>query len=189
VGSAATEGAVKAVNGPWLMHVATHGFFLSDTAASPSVGSATENPLLRSGLVFSGANHLRSGTDDGVLTALEAATLDLRGTQMVVLSACETGVGAIDRGEGVQGLRRALIVAGSESQVMSLWQVDDDATQGLMQGMYKHLLSGKERAISLQRVKRAMLRSEEYSHPYYWGAFIASGRWDAMRAWKRASER
>ena len=116
------------------------------------------------------------------MTGLEAASLDLWGTQLVVLSACETGIGDIARAEGVQGLRRALIIAGSESQVMSLWQVDDEGTQVLIQGMYKHLLQGKGRSTSLQRVKRAMLRHLEYSHPYYWGAFISSGRWDPIRS-------
>jgi len=189
-GKKATESAMKGVHGPWLLHLATHGFFLSNEPVASVGGRAktqrstmgTENPLLRSGLVFAGANHLVSGTDDGILTGLEAASLDLWGTQLVVLSACETGIGDIARAEGVQGLRRALIIAGSESQVMSLWQVDDEGTQVLIQGMYKHLLQGKGRSTSLQRVKRAMLRHLEYSHPYYWGAFISSGRWDPIRS-------
>jgi hypothetical protein len=115
--------------------VAAHGFFLSDqqvaaAALQPvSFGAETpplplgENPLLRSGLVLAGANVRRSGdSDDGILTAAEAAQLDLRGTELVVLSACETGLGEVQQGEGVYGLRRALVLAGAQAQLVSLWK-------------------------------------------------------------------
>jgi CHAT domain-containing protein len=125
-GARATETTIKAVHAPAVLHLATHGFFLEDT---PSGDGATEDLLLRSGLVFAGANQLGSGTEDGILTALEASGLDLWGTKLVVMSACETGVGKISNGDGVYGLRRALVIAGAESLVMSLWQVDDDATR------------------------------------------------------------
>jgi CHAT domain-containing protein/tetratricopeptide (TPR) repeat protein len=155
-GAAATEAAVKAVHGPSVVHLATHGFFLAPTDADQraatrglvleptndraSAGPLPTNPLLRSGLAFAGANtRSGGGDDDGILTGLEAAALDLRGTQLVVLSACETGVGDVKTGDGVYGLRRALVLAGSESQVMSLWKVDDEATRTLMADYYRRV--------------------------------------------------
>ena len=127
---------MKAVHGPRVLHVATHGFFLDsatqasvkdgrllvmDAAPSATPSVALENPLLRSGLAFAGANKREGGDgEDGILTALEATALDLWGTRLAVLSACETGVGEARRGEGIYGLRRALVMAGSESQLMTL---------------------------------------------------------------------
>jgi len=194
-GVAATEAALKQVHGPRILHIATHGFFLADQPREPKMTRAAivsnefsevplrpaglwvENPLLRSGLALAGANQRRSGAEDGVLTALEAAGLDLWGTKLVVLSACETGVGAVQNGEGVYGLRRALVMAGAESQVMSLWKVADDATRDLMIAYYQSLLSGKGRAEALRQVQLALLTSEERQHPFYWAGFIPSGQW------------
>jgi CHAT domain-containing protein/Tfp pilus assembly protein PilF len=137
-----------------------------------------KNPLLRSGLALAGANHGKSGDDDGVLTALEAAYLDLLGTKLVVLSACDTGVGEVKNGEGVQGLRRALVLAGSESQVMSLWPVADEATKDLMIPYYKALQQGEGRSEGLRQVQLRMLRGpKDRRHPFYWAAFIQSGEW------------
>ena len=194
-GAAATEAALKQVHGPHILHIATHGFFLADQTREPERTRAAivsnefsdiplrpsslwvENPLLRSGLALAGANQRQSGAEDGVLTALEAAGLDLWGTKLVVLSACETGVGAVQNGEGVYGLRRALVMAGAESQVMSLWKVADEATRDLMVAYYKRLLSGEGRAEALRQVQLAMLASEERQHPFYWAGFIPSGQW------------
>ena len=139
-----------------------------------------ENPLLRSGLALAGANDLDSGGDDGILTALEASGLDLWGTQLVVLSACETGVGKVTEGDGVHGLRRALVIAGARALVMSLWQVDDSATRKLMTGYYKRLEQGEGRSEALRQVQLEMLRSGRYSHPYYWAAFVPSGDWTPL---------
>jgi CHAT domain-containing protein len=165
----ATEATLKSLHSPRILHLATHGFFLSDADAS------VENPLLRSGLVFAGANALASGDDDGVVTALEAASLDLRGTGLVVLSACETGVGKITNGEGVYGLRRAFVIAGAESLVMSMWEVDDAATRDLMAGYYKKLEAGAGRSEGLRAIQREMSATKNYAHPYYWASFIAAG--------------
>jgi CHAT domain-containing protein/Tfp pilus assembly protein PilF len=137
-----------------------------------------EDPLLRSGLALAGANQGKSGDDDGVLTALEAAYLDLLGTKLVVLSACDTGVGEVKNGEGVQGLRRAFVLAGSESQVMSLWPVSDESTKDLMVPYYKALQQGEGRSEGLRQVQLRMLRGrKDQRHPFYWAAFIQSGEW------------
>ncbi|MEO0533328.1 MAG: CHAT domain-containing tetratricopeptide repeat protein [Cyanobacteria bacterium P01_A01_bin.123] len=167
----ATEAVIKQTPQPSILHIATHGFFEPATE--------TLNPLLQSGLILAGAAvGGQSGPEqDGILTALEVTGLNLRGTQLVVLSACETGVGTLAAGEGVYGLRRALVLAGSQSQVISLWKVDDTATQELMVAYYERLLTGRHRDAALRETQLAFLQSSEYRHPYYWAAFIASGNW------------
>ncbi|AGY56754.1 tetratricopeptide repeat protein [Gloeobacter kilaueensis] len=169
-GPAATESAIKQVHGPRILHIATHGFFLG---ASRRV----ENPLLRSGLALAGFNTRKSGSDDGVLTALEVSGLDLQGTQLVVLSACDTGLGEVADGEGVYGLKRALTLAGAESQLLSLWKVADEPTKALMVDYYRQLSLQAGRAAALRTAQLRMLGSREYAHPFYWAAFIPSGDW------------
>jgi CHAT domain-containing protein/Tfp pilus assembly protein PilF len=186
----ATEATLKRVSGPSLLHIATHGFFLQDggdsvaaVAAGTRLGkwaARVENPLLRSGLALAGANQGRSGADDGVLTALEAEGLDLWGTRLVVLSACDTGVGEVRNGDGVYGLRRALVIAGAESQMMSLWPVSDRSTRDLMAGYYRRLIEGEGRGEALRQVQLQMLRSKLRGHPYYWASFIQSGEWASL---------
>jgi CHAT domain-containing protein/Tfp pilus assembly protein PilF len=169
-GADATEAAIKHLRGPSILHIATHGFFLADQEA--------EDPLLRSGLVLAGANHRQSGAaEDGILTASEVAALDLWGTRLVVLSACDTGLGEVKNGQGVYGLRRALVLAGAQSQVMSLWEVADRPTRELMVNYYKGLQLGQGRSEALRNVQLRMLRSRDRRHPYYWAAFINSGEW------------
>lgn len=216
----ATEKALKQVASPRILHVATHGFFLTDREHDVSAdaqhpasitarrAARSQHPLLRSGLVLAGVLNRWSGDgEDGVLTALEAAGLDLWGTQLVVLSACDTGVGEVWSGDGVAGLRRALVLAGSRSQTMSLWRISDGATKDLMVSYYKRLLAGEGRAESLRQVQLAMLRGQllplpesapdkrkrkrdtgevisipakDYRHPYYWASFIPSGDWRSL---------
>jgi len=189
----ATEAALKLVAGPRVLHISTHGFFLHDPPTTAPVSPLEEtgrssgwklpeeNPLLRSGLVLAGANQRQSGADeDGILTALEASTLDLRGTKLVVLSACETGVGDVKNGEGVYGLRRALVLAGAASQLMSLWQVDDQATRQLMVEYYENLNAGKGRSEALQKAQLKMLTGSDRAHPYYWASFIPIGDWRSI---------
>jgi CHAT domain-containing protein len=194
-GERATEAALKQLNSPGILHVATHGFFLRDqelelvggrdvrAATVRSVGPADqpiENPLLRSGLALAGVNQRLGRTDqgdDGVLTALEAAGLDLFGTKLVVLSACDTGVGEVKNGEGVFGLRRALSVAGSETQVMSLWPVSDLGARDLMIEYYKALERGDGRGDGLRNVQLEMIKRKGRRHPFYWASFIQSGEW------------
>jgi CHAT domain-containing protein len=192
----ATETAVKQVVAPRILHLATHGFFLSEPTALESVppavaggsrthtattgtisNAAIENPLLRSGLAFTGAN-LRNGKgDDGVLTALEASGLNLWGTKLVVLSACDTGVGEVRIGEGVYGLRRAFTLAGAESLVMSLWPISDFTTRTLMTSYYQNLKQRMGRGAALRQVQLDMLKKNPKLHPFYWANFIQSGDW------------
>jgi CHAT domain-containing protein/Tfp pilus assembly protein PilF len=194
-GANATEQKLKGLHGPRILHVATHGFFLSDqqvaaAALRPVSFSAEtpplplgENPLLRSGLALAGANARRSGeSDDGILTAAEAAQLDLRGTQLVVLSACETGLGEVQQGEGVYGLRRALVLAGAQAQLVSLWKVADAQTQALMVDYYQRLLKGEGRSAALREAQKAMIANPATQHPYYWAAFVPIGDWTPLAA-------
>src|SRR5205085_6052251 len=174
----ATKAALKKLKGPSILHIATHGFFLQDepttdnavaqardaTRLSKLVGHVAD-PLLRSGLALAGANKSGNGNTDGILTALEAAGLNLWGTKLVVLSACDTGVGEVKNGDGVYGLRRALVLAGAESQVMSLWAVSDRSTRDLIVGYYKALLQGAGRGAALRQVQLQMLKDKAHRHP------------------------
>ena len=177
----ATEEALKELHGPRVLHIATHGFFLPDIenvtgdASKTGLDPWNANPLLRSGLALVGANRRKSQTEreDGVLTALEVSHLDLRGTRLVVLSACETGVGHALHGEGVYGLQRAMMIAGAETQVTSLWQVSDNATKKLMVEFYQELAKGAGRGEAMRLAQLALRRS--YPHPYYWASFIVTG--------------
>jgi CHAT domain-containing protein len=130
---------------------------------------------LRSGLALSGANLVKDGNSDGILTALEASNLDLWGTKLVTLSACDTGVGEIKNGEGVYGLRRSFFLAGTESLVMSLWPVSDYVTREMMTSYYKELKQGLGRGEALRQAQLAMLK--RHPHPFYWASFIQSGEW------------
>ena len=170
----ATEAQLKTAQQPSILHLATHGFFRTT--------EETLNPLLQSGLVLAGVTERQSGPEEnGVLTALEVTSLALRGTQLVVLSACETGLGELSVSEGIYGLRRALVLAGSQSQVMSLWKVDDTATQELMVAYYEKLRAGFPRDQALTDTQREFLLNPDYDHPYYWAAFIGSGDWRPLR--------
>jgi len=172
----ATEAALKQQVEPSILHIATHGFFEPND-------DPTANPLLQSGLILAGAGAAgrQSGPEqDGILTALEVTGLHLRGTQLVVLSACQTGLGVQSTGEGLYGLRRALVLAGAQSQVISLWKVDDEATQALMVDYYKKLQSGINRDAALRQTQLEFLGHPEYEHPYYWAAFIGSGDWHPL---------
>jgi CHAT domain-containing protein len=194
----ATETSLKQAAAPRILHIATHGFFLEDRPVriegtrglslareydelrGLNANVKIENPLLRSGLALAGANLREGREDDGILTAMEASGLNLWGTNLVVLSACDTGVGVVRTGEGVYGLRRALVLAGSETQVMSLWPVSDYVTQRLMKAYYAGLRQGQGRGEALRRVKLEMLRQKGTEHPFYWASFIQSGKWTGL---------
>jgi CHAT domain-containing protein len=174
-GAAATEQAVKEAKSPRILHLATHGFFLPDTA-----GVGAEDPLVRSGLALAGANHARERPtgDDGILTALEIAGLDLSGTELAVLSACETGVGQVQTGEGVFGLRRAVTIAGARMLLMSLWPVEDALTAEQMRFLYQSLRS-RPAAEALQHAQLQTIErlTDLYgtAPPRLWAPFILQG--------------
>ena len=201
-GLQASEAAMHGLHGPRILHVATHGFFLPERAAvgqaagsrggtrgsealgEPDVTPAPTDlpdPYLRSGLALAGANSAQGTGGDGLLNASEASLLDLRGTKLVVLSACETGIGAVAGAEGVVGLRRALVLAGAESLVMSLWKVDDAATRDLMVAFYRKLQAGAGRADALRQAQLQLLGTGEHAHPFFWAAFIAVGDWRPLQ--------
>ncbi|MCI0423250.1 MAG: CHAT domain-containing protein, partial [Acidobacteria bacterium] len=188
----ATEASLKQAVAPRILHIATHGFFLEDQRVKIeaargdgdvrglSANVKIENPLLRSGLALAGANLHKGSDEDGILTALEASGLNLWGTKLVVLSACDTGVGEVKTGEGVYGLRRALVLAGTEAQVMSLWPVSDYVTLELMTAYYRGLKQGQGRGKALRQVQLQMLRRPGWQHPFYWASFIQSGEWASL---------
>jgi len=193
----AVEQRLKMCSSPYILHIATHGFFLANQQHDPNTSqlglgtisgiasdrmswiSTLENPLLRSGLALAGANTWnRGGTpppeaEDGLLTAEDVSGLDLLDTELVVLSACETGLGEVRVGEGVFGLRRAFVIAGARTLVMSLWKVPDRQTQELMEDFYRRIFSGQSRADALREAQLAI--KAKYPQPYYWGAFICQG--------------
>lgn len=191
MGASATEPAINRVVAPRILHIATHGFFLQDGGGSGSANAQlasrgvgtnaeVENPLLRSGLALAGANLRNRQSDDGLLTALEASGLNLWGTKLVVLSACDTGLGEVRNGEGVYGLRRAFVLAGAESLVMSLWPVSDYSTRNLMISYYKNLKLGLGRNSALRQVQLKLLKRNPRLHPFYWANFIQSGDWATL---------
>jgi CHAT domain-containing protein len=202
-GDRATEARLRELRGPSILHLATHAFFLNDQEISAALGSTglglggpealftvRQNPLLRAGLALAGANERHSGaTDDGILTAAEAAQLDLVGTQLAVLSACDTGVGEVRTGEGVYGLRRALVLAGAQAQLVSLWKVADAATQELIVDYYRRLLTGGGRSGALREAQLAMMANPVRQHPYYWAGFIFIGNWTPLTPGGQAPRR
>jgi CHAT domain-containing protein len=178
-GAAATEAEIKRhLSGRKVVHLATHGFF-----SEIQCGPASLNPMIRSGVVFSGANARRGGGEyDGVLSAEEVVGLELHGTELVVLSACETGLGEVIAGEGVMGLRRAFALAGARSLVMSLWKVPDESTRRLMREFYLRIAAKPEtpKPAALRDAQLVLLRDNRERlldpEPHTWAGFIISGR-------------
>ena len=181
----ATEEKVKSLKSPETLHFATHGFFLTDkdlTHNDSFIGFDREelakNPLLRSGLMLAGAQkvidgNVLTGREDGILTAQEAMTLELEGTNLVVLSACETGLGKTKNGEGVYGLQRAFLKAGAQAILMSFWVVDDQATQLLMTTFYDQWIKTGNKREAFRAAQKTI--RTKYPHPFYWGAFVMIG--------------
>ncbi len=169
LGADAVEEQVKTTNSPKILHISTHGYFV------PSDSKNKINGMLSSGIVLAGVSDTieNIGKEDGVLTAYEASTLDLDNTDLVVLSACETGLGEVATGEGVYGLQRGFKVAGADAVLISLWKVDDKATQELMTIFYTNWLKTGNKQQALLDAQ-ASLR-EKYKFPYYWGAFVLVG--------------
>lgn len=161
-GPEATEQYVKSITDPGILHIATHGFFLSS-------GTAV-NPMMKSGLVMAGVNNTDIDHEDGILTAYEVTNLNLDKTWLVVLSACETGLGEMKNGEGVFGLQRALTVAGASNIMMSLWKVDDIATMQLMSDFYRQIGAGVKIEEAFKNSQLEIRKT--YKNPKYWGAFV-----------------
>lgn len=181
----ASEEKIKELSSPKIFHIATHGFYRPTTAISleqqieGNESVLAQNPLLRTGLLLRGAGDLMEKTEynfnmeNGILTAYEAMSLNLDRTDLVVLSACETGLGDLEAGEGVYGLQRAFLVAGAKILVMSMFKVDDDATQKLMLKFYQKWLNTGNLRESFVDAKKEL--RTEYPEPIYWGAFIMIG--------------
>jgi CHAT domain-containing protein/tetratricopeptide (TPR) repeat protein len=197
-GTSATTKALQRHQGPRVLHVATHGFFVADQETKPTEPLRTiqesspllsslrqEDPQLRSGLVLAGANQPDvDPNDDGYLTAAEAVNLNLKGTELVVLSACSTGQGEVRTGEGVYGLQRSLTVAGARSTLLSLWKVDDAATAEFMVRYYQRLKAGEGRSDALVAVQEEFRSGKvqsgtgvDWKDPYYWAAWQLVGDW------------
>jgi CHAT domain-containing protein len=199
VGRDASEAGFKREGpGSRVLHLATHGFFLSGSCSNGPRGTRAvgglskrrdtpplDNPLLLSGLALAGANRRAAAgpeEDDGILTAEEVASLNLGGVEWAVLSACDTGVGEIKAGEGVFGLRRAFQVAGARTVIMSLWSVEDEATREWMRALYINRLERKlstadavhQASVTVLRARRAAKQS---THPFFWAGFVAAGDW------------
>ncbi len=197
-GFAATEEFFKTVGAPSprILHIATHGYFFPDPKQTVDGGRQTvdggrltvdgkepvykmsEHPMIRSGLLLAGANHawetgkpIKPGMEDGILTAYEISQMDLSNTELVVLSACETGLGDIQGNEGVYGLQRAFKIAGAKYLIMSLWQVPDFQTQELMTVFYQKWLTDKMTIPDAFQAAQQQMRAK-YEHPYFWAGFV-----------------
>jgi CHAT domain-containing protein len=217
LGADAREAELKAVQSPRVLHLATHGFFLSDqefretngiggfAQRSPFAIGTTfaslgtigprwkaalpqndwENPLVRCGIALAGANRAQQISnaiaEDGVLTGLEASLLNLQGTELVILSACQSGAGEVKIGEGVMSLRRAFRIAGAQTVLASHWSVSDKATSQLMTEFMRRWRAGEPRAKAWREAQLSLLRpkgaKEDFSNPFFWSAFTLTGQW------------
>ena len=185
LGDQATEAAFKAeLAGHRIVHLATHGFFVGADCPGQTTGFA-DDPLLMAGLALAGANRRAEagpGVEDGIVTAEEISLLDLAGVEWAVLSACDTGLGVLQPGEGVYGLQRAFATAGVGTVIMSLWPVEDQVTRQWMAELYRaRLVEGRTTPAALRQAALAVLHERRDAglsvHPFWWGGFVAAGDW------------
>jgi CHAT domain-containing protein len=190
LGANATEANAKALRRPKVLVLSTHGFFLPEQPRDrdPRTGELkpnphAENPLLRCGLALAGANQREKATseNDGIFTGLEIVATDLRATELVVLSACETGLGDVNNGEGVAGLRQCFQLAGAKSVVATLWKIPDAESAALMSDFFNILSAGQPKADALRQAQLeaiARLKKEGTApHPFFWAAYTLTGEW------------
>lgn len=180
LGVAAKEDAVKLVQSPTVLHLATHGYFLSNVrsgTANLSRAVLENNPMLRSMLFFAGAQNTLNknslGKEDGILSAYEAQNLHLDKTELVVLSACQTAQGKIQNGEGVYGLQRALRIAGAKAVLVSLWDVDDKVGRAFMTVFYEKWLGGMGKQEAFREAQLEVKKNHPL--PFYWAGFVLFG--------------
>jgi CHAT domain-containing protein len=198
LGADAREAELKAVQSPRVLHLATHGFYFPDQEFNPSypaaklnqttrppytkAGNNWENPMVRCGIALAGANHAMQITnalaEDGLLTGLDASLLNLQGTKLVILSACDSGAGEVKIGEGMMSLRRAFLIAGAQTVLASHWPVSDKATSPLMTEFMRRWRAGEPRAHAWREAQLELLRSKDFSNPYFWSAFTLTGQWN-----------
>ena len=183
VGKEANEGNVRNFFEPTILHIATHGFFMDNDRLAGKMIPGDISPLFQSGLYLAGVEdayqnfqrgYRNDPSNDGMLTAYEAMNMDLEKTDLVVLSACETGLGLIGNGEGVYGLQRAFIVAGAQNVIISYVKVDDEATEKMMDKFYERYTMTRNVKSALREAQLAL--REEYDNPYIWGAFMLIGK-------------
>jgi hypothetical protein len=180
-GDNASVTSLKQAKIPLIIHIASHGFLVEEA------GQVNTDPMLNVGIVLAGANAIKqgSGSNDGLLTASAASTLNLRGTELVVLSACDTANGSIHTGEGIYGLQRALSIAGAGSTVLSLWKVDDQVTAEFMRHFYQLLLAGEGRSDALASTqldfRNGRIGKGKWKDPYYWAAWQLVGDWRPIK--------
>lgn len=187
----ATENNLRNIKSPRILHIATHGFFSGEIlenkvveegdvvfrSSNQNTKVSEKNSMHNSGIVLAGVNssvEMVMQQDDGVLTAYEAASLNLQNTELVVLSACESGLGSLKSGEGVYGFQRSLKIAGADDLLISLWSVDDAATSNFMKVFYETYLSSGDKLNAYLSAQKQLL--SQYKHPYFWGAFEFIGQ-------------
>lgn len=175
----ASETQIRKLVNPSVLHIATHGYFVKDPeqeAEGTAAANYKENPLLRSGILLAGSNYTLNNQsagnpmDDGILTAYEAMQLPLDRTELVILSACETGLGEVMNSEGVIGLQRSFMLAGADNMLMSLWQVSDEGTQSLMSSFYTYWVADRNAGTALRRAQLDLMKT--HPSPYYWAPFV-----------------